>query len=164
MSSIKWVTLPGTLHRDLGWIDSMSDLIIVYIVEAKLDTVFVVVERTIVSLIYNNKIFRLSPSFDLTVLYTNLHSYTSHIGALIYEFAHNYPWYFLYIRAILHEAMEQQTVSITKAGIIATLNARTSILASANPGKYGARTYYTRNFILFTLLWFLFIFSFSYSI
>ena len=36
-------------------------------------------------------------------------------------------------RAILHEAMEQQTVSIAKAGVICTLNARAAILASANP-------------------------------
>lgn len=36
-------------------------------------------------------------------------------------------------RAILHEAMEQQTVSVAKAGIITTLNARAAILASANP-------------------------------
>ena len=50
-------------------------------------------------------------------------------------------------RSALHEVMEQQTCSVAKGGIVATLNARTSILAAANPiyGKYDPYKNITEN-------------------
>ncbi|XP_005534620.1 PREDICTED: DNA replication licensing factor MCM7-like, partial [Pseudopodoces humilis] len=67
-------------------------------------------------------------------------------------------------RVAVHEALEQQSVAVAKAGVAATLNARCAVLAAANParGRYDARRGLEHNLQLpaallsrFDLLWLL---------
>jgi len=56
-------------------------------------------------------------------------------------------------RTSIHEAMEQQSISVSKAGIVTSLQARCAVIAAANPigGRYDPSLTFAENVRLFGL-------------
>jgi len=56
-------------------------------------------------------------------------------------------------RTSIHEAMEQQSISVSKAGIVTSLQARCAVIAAANPigGRYDPSLTFAENVCVFWL-------------
>lgn len=112
--------------------------------EGNLDIEYKKIERGIEKVVRTERVPYDGYVYDLSVgKYHNYEASLVYIHNCIDEFDKIKPE----DRSALHEVMEQQTCSVAKGGIVATLNARTSILSAANPmyGKYDPYKNITEN-------------------
>ena len=85
------------------------------------------------------------------------HQFSAHVGAVCSEYFCHCCTHMLQMndadRTSIHEAMEQQSISVSKAGIVTSLQARCAVIAASNPigGRYDPSLTFAENVSVFAI-------------